>query len=75
MESITNSEDLIVDVKMSQENLLLDIIKELCKENKLSTKLSGKISRIIADCDLTHHTSLHKISTVDENSSTLLGNQ
>lgn len=74
MDCITSTDDLRVDMKTSQENCLLDIIKELCSENKLSQKVRGKVNRIIADCDLTHHTSLHKMSTSDESTSTLLGN-
>lgn len=53
--------------------MLLEIIKELCSENKMSGKLRGKVTRIISDCDLTHHTSLHKLSTADDSTSTLLG--
>ncbi|CAG9794971.1 unnamed protein product [Diatraea saccharalis] len=75
MDSITSTDDMFTEVKIVQENLLLDIIKDLCNEpsSKLSSKLKGKVNRIIADCDLTHHTSLHKLSTADESTSTVLG--
>lgn len=75
MDSVTSTEDLCVEVKTAKENLLLEIVKELSSDpgSKLSTKLRGKVNRIIADCDLTHHTSLHKLSTADESTSTLLG--
>ncbi|XP_053603378.1 uncharacterized protein LOC128671154 [Plodia interpunctella] len=75
MDCITSTEDLGVEmVKTSQENILLGIIKELCCENgKLSDNLKGKVNRIIADCDLTHYSSLHKLSTADESTGMLLG--
>ncbi|XP_028171598.1 uncharacterized protein LOC114360923 [Ostrinia furnacalis] len=75
MDSVTSTEDLRIELKTPQENILLELIEELCSEpdGKLSTKLKGKVNRIIADCDLTHHTSLHKLSTADESTSTLLG--
>ncbi|KAL0882619.1 hypothetical protein ABMA27_001055 [Loxostege sticticalis] len=75
MDSVTSTEDLRVELKTPQENILLELIKELCGEpdSKISTKLKGKVNRIIAACDLTHHTSLHKLSTADESTSTLLG--
>jgi hypothetical protein len=78
MNSVTSTDDLhTAEMEISQENLLLGIIKELCYEtdSKLSGKLRGKVNRIVADCDLTHHTSLHKLSTADESTSTLLGKQ
>lgn len=58
-----------------QENLLLDIVKETCRDDsvKLSSKVRGKVNRIIADCDLKHHSSLHKLSTADDRTSTILG--
>ncbi|XP_060801725.1 uncharacterized protein LOC106130345 isoform X2 [Amyelois transitella] len=71
---VTSTEDLCVEVKTTQENILLGIIKELCCENgKLSDNLRGKVNRIIADCDLTHYSSLHKLSTADESTAMLLG--
>ncbi|XP_061710933.1 uncharacterized protein LOC133520502 [Cydia pomonella] len=78
MDSITNtenSENFNIDLKTSQENILLEIIKEVCSDpnSKISSKLIGKVNRIIADCDLSHYSSLHKLSTVDESTSTLLG--
>lgn len=75
MDSTTNTESLSIDLKTSQENILLEIIKEVCNDSssKLSSKLCDKINRIIADCDLAHHSSLHKLTTVDESTSTLLG--
>ncbi|KAG6453590.1 hypothetical protein O3G_MSEX008229 [Manduca sexta] len=73
MDSVTSTDDLNLEMKTIQENVLLDIIKELRSESKLSTKLKGKVNRIIAECDLTHHSSLHKMSTADESTSTLLG--
>lgn len=75
MESATSTEDLNFEMKSPQENILLDIIKEVCSasDTKLSSKLIGKVNRIIADCDLTHHSSLHKLSTADESTGTVLG--
>lgn len=72
MDSITST-DSCMELKASQENVLLEMIKEICSEDKLSGKLKGKVTRIISDCDLTHHTSLHKLSTADDSTSTLLG--
>lgn len=69
---MTSTENLNVDRNI-EENLLLEIIKNVCSEEQLSGKVKGKVNRIIADCDLTHHSSLHKLSTVDEQTSTLLG--
>ncbi|CAH4038233.1 uncharacterized protein LOC123711064 [Pieris brassicae] len=75
MDSITSTDDLNTETKYRQENILLDIIKEVCcaSDSKLSSKLIGKVNRIIADCDLTHHSSLHKLSTADESTATVLG--
>ncbi|XP_063360770.1 structural maintenance of chromosomes protein 4-like [Cydia amplana] len=75
MDSTTNTENFNIDLKTSQENILLEIIKEVCSDpnSKISSKLIGKVNRIIADCDLSHYSSLHKLSTVDESTSTLLG--
>lgn len=73
MDSVTSTEDLVADIKWTQENVLLDIIKELCSESKLTSKLKGKVNRIIADCDLTHYSGLHKLNSADENTSSLLG--
>ncbi|CAF4765479.1 unnamed protein product [Pieris macdunnoughi] len=75
MDSITSTDDLNIETKLRQENILLDIIKEVCcaSDIKLSSKLIGKVNRIIADCDLTHHSSLHKLSTADESTATVLG--
>ncbi|XP_073943297.1 uncharacterized protein isoform X2 [Choristoneura fumiferana] len=75
MDSTTNTESLSIDLKTSQENILLEIIKEVCNDpsSKLSSKLCDKINRIIADCDLALYSSLHKLTTVDESTSTLLG--
>ncbi|XP_045447173.1 uncharacterized protein LOC123655404 [Melitaea cinxia] len=74
MDTITSTEDIYQEKKVIQENILFDIIKELCGDSKsLSPKLVGKVSRIVADCDLSHYSSLHKISTADESTSTLLG--
>ncbi|RVE50482.1 hypothetical protein evm_004907 [Chilo suppressalis] len=75
MDSVTSTNEMLNEEKTAQENLLLVIIKDLCSEpdSKLSTKLKGKVNRIITDCDLAYHTSLHKLSTADESSSTVLG--
>lgn len=74
MDSVTSTDDLNMEVKTTQENILLEMIKELCSENgKLTNNLKGKVNRIIADCDLTHYSSLHKLSTANESTSTLLG--
>ncbi|XP_047509955.1 uncharacterized protein LOC125052917 [Pieris napi] len=75
MDSITSTDDLNIETKLRQENIILDIIKEVCcaSDTKLSSKLIGKVNRIIADCDLTHHSSLHKLSTADESTATVLG--
>ncbi|KAJ8727722.1 hypothetical protein PYW07_001841 [Mythimna separata] len=62
-----------MDIKMKQENVLLDIVREVCSENKLSDKLKGKVNRIIADCDLSYYSSLHRLSTGDESTATVLG--
>ncbi|XP_045765537.1 uncharacterized protein LOC123867513 [Maniola jurtina] len=60
---------------VQENNILLNIIKEVCNEpnTKLSQKLVGKVNRIIADCDLTHHASFHKVFTSDESTATVLG--
>ncbi|XP_075971855.1 uncharacterized protein LOC142973749 [Anticarsia gemmatalis] len=74
MDSVTSTDSINFDINMRQENVLLDIIKEVCSENnKLSDKLKGKVNKIIADCDLTHYSSLHKLSTTDESTATVLG--
>ncbi|XP_046963245.1 uncharacterized protein LOC124532391 [Vanessa cardui] len=75
MDIVTSTEDLCPDSKTIQENILFDIIKEVCGDQNcvLSPKLAGKVRRIIADCDLSHYSSLHKLSTADESTSTLLG--
>ncbi|KAF9798647.1 hypothetical protein SFRURICE_006977 [Spodoptera frugiperda] len=74
MDSVTSTENVCMDIKMTQENILLEIIKEVCSENnKLSDKLKGKVNRIIADCDLSYYSSLHKLSTGDESTATVLG--
>ncbi|XP_026484302.1 2-acylglycerol O-acyltransferase 2-like isoform X2 [Vanessa tameamea] len=75
MDIITSTEDLCPDSKTIQENILFDIIKEVCGDQNcvLSPKLAGKVRRIIADSDLSHYSSLHKLSTADESTSTLLG--
>ncbi|XP_026737299.1 uncharacterized protein LOC113500639 [Trichoplusia ni] len=74
MDSITYTDNVCMDIKMSQENMLLEVIRELCGENsKLSDKLKGKVNRIIADCNLTHYSSLHRLSNPDESTATLLG--
>lgn len=74
MDSVTNTDNVCMEIKMSQENMLLEIIKEVCGENnKLSEKLKGKINRIIADCDLKYYSSLHRLSTADESTATVLG--
>lgn len=72
--------DSIKDIKIpngnvQKENIFLNIIKEVCADskNKLSPKLVGKVNRIIADCDLSHYSSLHKLNTADESTSTILG--
>ncbi|CAG4916824.1 unnamed protein product [Colias eurytheme] len=74
MDSITSTDDMLIQTKARQENILLEIIKEVCSvsNSQLSSKLVGKVNRIIADCDLTHYSSLHKISTADE-TATVLG--
>lgn len=76
MDSVTSTEDLMyVENTSAQENILLDIIKEVCSvsDTKISSKLVGKVNRIIADCDLTHYSSLHKLSNADESTATVLG--
>ncbi|CAH2240405.1 jg3813 [Pararge aegeria aegeria] len=75
MDTITCTNDLcLAETKTNQENILLDIIKEVCGEpTKLSQKLVGKVNRIIADCDLTHHASFHKLVTADDSTTTVLG--
>ncbi|XP_023950803.2 uncharacterized protein LOC112055049 [Bicyclus anynana] len=66
--------EILPENKTVQESILLDIVKEICSEpNKLSQKLIGKVNRIIADCDLTHHANFHKIVTSDESTTTVLG--
>ncbi|CAH2070952.1 unnamed protein product, partial [Iphiclides podalirius] len=51
------------------------MIKELCSDprSQLSAKLAQKVNRIIAEIELTHYASLHKLSTADESTSTILG--
>ncbi|XP_047984315.1 uncharacterized protein LOC125224861 [Leguminivora glycinivorella] len=75
MDSTTDTVNYNIDLKTSQENILLEIIKEVCSDpnSKISSKLIGNVNRIIADCDLSHYSSLHKLSTVDESTSTVLG--
>lgn len=74
MDSIKNTDNKSLDINLRQENMLLQIIKEVCSENNnLSEKLKTKINKIIADCDLKHYSSLHKLSSTDETTSTLLG--
>ncbi|CAK1599065.1 unnamed protein product [Parnassius mnemosyne] len=75
MDTATNTEDLGTLIKTKQENILLEIIKSLCNasKNHLSAKLVEKVNRIIAHAELTHYASLHKLSTADESTSTLLG--
>ncbi|CAK1546250.1 unnamed protein product [Leptosia nina] len=75
MDTVTSTDDLNVETKSIQENILLEIIKEVCcvSDSKLSPKLVGKVNRIIADCNLTHHSSLHKFAAGDESTATVLG--
>ncbi|KAM3967296.1 uncharacterized protein ACR2FA_011634 [Aphomia sociella] len=75
MDSVASTDGLSTESRSTQENILLEMIKELCGEanGKLSSNLKGKVNRIIADCDLTYYSSLHKLSTADESTSTLLG--
>ncbi|XP_068631368.1 uncharacterized protein [Battus philenor] len=75
MDNTTNTECSKPDIKIKQENILLEIIKELCKDANggLSKKIVEKVERIIAESELKHYTSLHKLSTTDESTSTLLG--
>lgn len=63
------------NVNNLKENILLNLIKEICADskNKLSLKLVGKINSIIANCDLSYYSSLHKLNTADESTSTILG--
>ncbi|KOB71304.1 Uncharacterized protein OBRU01_13945 [Operophtera brumata] len=42
MDSISSTADMFVDLKTSQDSVLLGIIKELCSEDTLSSKLRGK---------------------------------
>lgn len=73
MDSVTSTDTVCMDIKMKQENMLLEIIREVCGENKLSEKLKGKVNRIIADCDLSYYSSLHRLSAGDESTATVLG--
>lgn len=75
MDSTTNTDDLNQHTIAMQENLLLDIVKEICEDplSSLTDKLKGKVNRIIADCDLSHHSGLYKLSTADESTATVLG--
>lgn len=75
MNTSTTDNILGPETKTVQENILLDIIKEVCGDpnTKLSQKLVGKVKRIIADCDLTHHASFHKLVTSIESTTTVLG--
>lgn len=73
MDSVTSTDGVTLDINMRQENVLLEIIKEVCWENKLSQKLKDKVNKIIADCDLKHYSSLHKLSASDESTATVLG--
>ncbi|CAB3221100.1 unnamed protein product [Arctia plantaginis] len=73
MDSVTSTDGVTLDINMRQENVLMEIIKEVCWENKLSQKLKGKVNKIIADCDLKHYSSLHKLSASDESTATVLG--
>lgn len=72
MEITTNSE-YSAEKNSIKENFLLDMIKEVCSEQILSTKIKSKITKIIQECNLEKYSSLHKMSTADENTSTLLG--
>ncbi|KAJ2952018.1 hypothetical protein O0L34_g4278 [Tuta absoluta] len=75
MDFAVNTEKHITEYKLNQENTLLDIVKEICSgsNSKLNPNLKAKVGRIIADCDLKSHSSLQRVSTADESTSTVLG--
>lgn len=74
MDTIVNREIASVDSKTKQDCILMDIIKELCSDkSSLSSKIIKKVTCIIEDNELVHYGSLHKLSTADESTSTVLG--
>ncbi|KPJ05989.1 hypothetical protein RR48_14431 [Papilio machaon] len=74
MDSINNPEIMSLDTKTKQDCILMDIIKELCSEkSSLSSKIIKKVTSIIEDNELLHYGSLHRLSTADESTSTVLG--
>ncbi|KAI5646566.1 hypothetical protein NE865_01499 [Phthorimaea operculella] len=75
MDFAVNTEKPVTEYKLNQENTLLDIVKEICSgsNSKLNPNLKDKVCRIIADCDLKNHSSLQRVSTADESTSTVLG--
>lgn len=75
MDFATNTENVKEELNLTGENNLLEIIKDICSDtnSKMSLKLKGKVNRIIAETDLKQHTSLHRVSTADESTATVLG--
>lgn len=75
MDFATNTENVNEELDLIGENNLLEIIKDICSDStsKISVKLRGKVNRIIAETDLKQHTSLHRVSTADESTATVLG--
>lgn len=75
MDFATNTENVNEELNLTSENNLLEIIKDICSDSnsKMSMKLRGKVNRIIAETDLKQYTSLHRVSTADESTATVLG--
>lgn len=75
MDFATNTENVNEELNLTGENNLLEIIKDICSDSntKMSEKLRGKVTRIIAETDLKQHTSLHRVSTADDSTATVLG--
>lgn len=74
MDCISATEKITIEEQTFQDNVLLEMIKEICSEPEcLSSNVREKVNTIIADCDLAQYTGLHKLSTADETTSTLLG--
>lgn len=71
----TNTEKVNEELNLTGENNLLEIIKDICSDStsNMSVKLKGKVNRIIAETDLKQHASLHRVSTANESTATVLG--
>ncbi|KAL4706797.1 hypothetical protein ACJJTC_018178 [Scirpophaga incertulas] len=75
MNDLIGTIELPIEMKKTKESFLLCIVKELCSETDsvLTSELKEKVNKIIAVTDLTQYTSLHKLSSADESTSSILG--